>query len=194
MKQLFFKKKSNPKWSSEGLGVVIPRSVGRKYPCVHEFGNRTRLAVLQTIGDRRCNRDAPDLWTGASSHHSWDQNASKIGHWEFLWLPLFPETWMEAVASDCHVLSPYIRGGCYSLESGLAVCLRWHMSAGLCVCPWLWVERMECVRCDRLHVTFPNSSGVGMKTEDTTDLARQPYPRYPKIGRTPPIVSQPMMS
>lgn len=44
---------------------------------------------------------------------------------------------------------------------------------GLCVCPWLWVERMECVRCDRLHTTFPDSSGVGMKTQRFTVVSEE---------------------
>lgn len=118
----------------------------------------------------------------------WDQNASQIWHWEFQRLPLFPETWMEAVGSDCHVVYPYIclRGGCYSMERLFlyaAICLR-----GLCVCPWLWLERMECVRCDRLHATFPHSWGVGMKTQRLWRGNRcfgslTISHRYPKIGK-----------
>lgn len=32
---------------------------------------------------------------------------------------------------------------------------------------------MECVRCDRLHTTFPNSSGVGRKTQHFTGVSEE---------------------
>lgn len=116
--------------------------------------------------------------------HRWGQNAPQIWHWEFLRLPLFPETRVEAGGSDFHVLYPYIRirGGAHGVWT---VCLRWHMSAGV-VCLPMIVGGTDGM-CTLWQATRDSSQQFRSGNDENTVLARQPYPTYPKIGKTPPL-------